>query len=521
MSIPRNALVVAALSCSGLLGGLSLACDAQAASSRSAKPAAIVADPKTGIFVAPSGLDTNPGTASAPVRSLSAGAALAIKAAKPNLWVQAGHYGSPSGLPWGLNVTGGFDASWNDTGLPSSVINDATTDGAALVIDANKFTDPFGPSMTLSHLAVVAKRQSGLSSLTGISLVGPAGSATATLSDVTVTASGAAAGNDGAPFDQPASHGIDGGPGHEGMHLGDDWCADPHLSHGKGGAGARGVDPTTGGGHGGNGGCWDQFSATWGMRGMPLSLSGSGGGPGYDGKPGTRGLDGTRGRDGSLGSTGANASGAFALSPDKRVWSTDGANDGDFGQSGTFGGPGGGGGGGGADSGGCDGGLGAGGGGGASGGAGGAGGRPGEGGGGAIGIIAVTTNLQLINRSSIIAGDGGAGGRGALGQPGGTGGNGGTGGHTDESDGTDGTCGAWIAGGGNGGNGGTGGTGGSGGGGAGGASIAVVMSNGHLTKDSSLTLDAGSGGLGGLNGNDGTSRAATGPSALTATLSTP
>jgi hypothetical protein len=428
------------------------------------------------IFVAPGGLDTNPGTKADPKRELQAALAAASAGKKRQVLVAFGGYGQVK-LVSGISIYGGYDpASWQRRdrfpdgltvvrGSPHGVLADGAKDVVLQHLRVSGVAVEDAPS---------ARSAYGIRAVNGSDL---------TLQRVAVAPGAGAAGSSGAD-------------GRRGLPGGDGGAGEPGSCDGettrRGGAGGTSPVGRTGG-QGGRGSPGDIV-----IESAPAGGGGAGGTPGgaggRDGNPGTPGASGRNGANGATGSPGAG--GASSGDP-QASWL---GRAGGAGGAGAHGNGGGGGGGGGAqqavsvNNG--DGNGGGGGGGGGQGGTGGTGGGPG---GGSFGIYLFNSKI-IIHRSSITAANGGAGGRGGDGGIPGAGGKAGRGGRT---------CISEVGAGGNGGAGGAGGRGGGGGGGAGGPSVAIFRAGASTatTTESKLAVGtAGPGGGGGQSGPGGAGR---------------
>jgi CARDB len=423
------------------------------------------------IFVAPNGLDTNPGTRAQPMKTLAAAVPLAASKGK-DVYAKIGVYPETLIMANGVGVYGGYGAKWQRTlATPTAIIGQSPVFGDTVGAIAN--TINVSTALQLVTLAPQAPTISGSSSY---GLRG-AGSPGLRLDHVTVSVGPGVAGFDG-------SSGVAG-------QAGGDGASPVDINH-TGAAGSSPVGHT--GGNGGPGGNFELYPDPNGGDGAPGQLTtpdawGLMGGPGGPG--GAADIAGGRGYDGDSGRFLGDGSGGvgYNTSPGSGYWST---GDGGNGLTGTDGhGGGGGGGGGGQDS--CicvfpdQGGSGGGGGG---GGQGGGGGGRGQGGGGSFGIYLDNSTGATVRASTVTVADGGAGGLGAGGAFGGSGGGGALGGASSGSNAADGA---------QGGNGGIGGRGGDGGGGAGGPSIAIYGLTSTATPGTTLHL--GTGGLGGSGGS--------------------
>lgn len=399
-------------------------------------------DDSIGVFVSPTGSDSNDGTKAKPVATL--GKALAIVANKPRIYVCEGTYAEDLTINKSVSMYGGFACStWGYTGTKPVVGKSSTPLRVSGVSVA----------MTLEDLDVRAA--SGASA--GESSIG----ATILNSTVSFVRMKLAAGK-GQPGASPAQ------PGQSSK------ATDGVSSIGSGGGGPCSnvcSDGTSLGGKGsdvGNGNAdpgLPFYGGTYpnnGGKGTDSTACGSGGGGGV----------------GVAGSAASLASGATTLGTVTTSWTpTSGA-------TGAAGARGQGGGGGGARAGG--------GGGGGCGGCGGAGGPGGGGGGASIAVLAISSNVTL-SESELAASDAGSGGKGALGalgQPPGAGGNG----FTASPSGCAG------------GDGGQGGGGGAGGGGSGGVSVGILYKGTKPTTDTATDgkITFGTKGNKGLGGSSPT-----------------
>lgn len=415
-----------------------------------------------GVFVAPSGNDTNDGTRETPLKTIAAGLRLAASTAKARVYACAGTYEEKVSIQKGIELYGGFACSdWRYLGNPSRIAPQER--GIALMvsgvqepvllvdfeISAKDGSDPGESSIAafVTESTEVRMRR--------VHLVAGAGVAGSTPGDIPNYAS---VGPDGERY-SPAL-GLSG-------RATTNTCPAP-LANSRGGAegGASGnqgqpgeaaIDPPDPEGATGAGG---RGYADFGSAQCESGRHGSNGLPGAGGYGaplyGTLTTEGWSGRDGQPGGYGGTGQGGGGGG---RRFSPDG---------GGGGGPGG-----------C----------------GGRGGGPGQAGGSSFALLSVTSNM-FLEQCTIRTGPGGAGGGGGRGQvaqassrvvPGGTVGlcNGGRGGH--------------------------GGSGGGGGGGAGGLSLGIGYREAPPILDGSLvrlantfesfTLgaagDAGPGGAGG------------------------
>jgi len=414
----------------------------------SAPIAGCVADPENGIFVSPTGNDSNDGTPSSPLATINAAIDRAASRPAP-IFICSGTFDeSVVVTDDDLALHGGFacptgGAPWVYDEDERPLISPTDPGYALQVTDVN--------GLTLSDLELRSAHATaaGASSIA----VFVSGSDAVTLTRVHITAGDGA---NGASAMAPVSN----------HTTADQTGKDAVLTEGGEATPCACGDATASiGASGGDGG----LSPTAGGAGTPDQ---GGGQPGAVGSCATVGT----GHDGGSAPNESDADGANLLGTLGTSGWTPAA-----GASGLTGEPGQGGGGGAAVTAG-------GGGGGACGGCGGTGGGAGKGGGASIGLVAVMSNVTLV-ASFITTGDAGRGGdgiAGELGQGGGVKGNG-----------VGSAC--------DGGNGGKGGNGGAGGGGAGGISVGVLH-----TGDSTVTADvtfelgmAGPAGTGGGANNNG------------------
>jgi hypothetical protein len=384
-----------------------------------------------GIFVAPTGNDSNAGTKSAPVATLKT--ALQKVGTKSFIFVCEGSYSESVDITQSASIFGGFactDWSYSPTTLPKF-----TATKPDYVFHLDGADDTVIGDLELDAMDGAAG--------TGQSSVGMfvANSQNVKVERLTIHAGMGADGVDG-----------------KGTSLGAQWpdggaLAGHNATASSGGTANMQACPgatSTTGGKGGNGTLNSSFNN--GDPGLP-SLGG--------GSPGDGGATCSNGGTGGNGDAGANGTGATSVGD----IIADGGWQPSAGSEGDIGGPGqGGGGGGGSDNGSFQGG----GGGGGAGGCGGGFGGAGSGGGGSVAVAVLTSSISITS-TTILCDGGGKGGNGVVGEsgqkPGGSGG-------TPAFPG----C--------SGGGGGNGGGGGGGGGGAGGVSIGVVSKGGAVTIDS-------------------------------------
>jgi hypothetical protein len=441
------------------------------------------------VFVSVTGNNANPGTASQPLASIQGGIDRAVALGMRNVLVQAGSYTGSFTMANGVNVAGGYSASWIPGSSPADVmVSGVLLGGQAMAVNMESISLPTSIStMTISGSNASSVDASGNGQSTYVVRV--VNSYGVTLDNLALVSGNAIKGNDGANGTSLTAAASTGGTG---VNAGQLVSTCDITTRRSGGTGAGSGNQR--GGNGGRGGAIDtnclafNYNATPGEIGanavITFGVQGTGGsggagvstcgvgGAGHDGVPGSAGSGGAVAVLGGNGSTG--------------YWVPTGVG----GNGGT--GSAGGGGGGGGGSGGCDVGtddLGAGGGGGGAGGMpsglGGTGGRPG---GWSIGVFARNSTLTVTN--TVItrgnAGPGGKGGNGGSGQPGGPGGQPGSG-NGDAKDG------------GVGGKGGNGGASGAGAGGAGGSSYGILSSASTVTSNN-VSYSGGVAGGGGLSG---------------------
>ena len=468
------------------------------------------------VYVSPGGLDTNPGTLAAPVRTIDRGMALA--AAKDRVvFVAGGDYAETVSLRNGVSVFGGYRADFGDRDLVffTSFITGGPSNGglpSLIAQDIDQFTEFAGFTVDGSD---------ALSAGQGSTAVVVENSTDALhLRDLIVAPGNGSDGANGTPAASVLAqmgiaslaslNGVNGAAGQDGFSAGTAFCANQSTAQATGGVKVCPTDGSTiSGGHGGrsvcpatgcvidlpcgNAGCSDftvngvcDFAAVYADAvPNPTASPGQGTAPGAAGdvtfdapttrynsnfcddnptlrREGDDGGDGGRGTDGGGGQGGLSWNAVFNGATGLWV-----AADGTDGSGGTNGSGGGGGTAGngydvlsGSNAGWDQ--LGGAGGGGGSGGCGMPGGRRGRGGGSVIGVVLILTDTvgPVFENVQVVPGEPGDGGNGGSGAGGGAAGNGGMGG--------DGNF--WCArNGGRGGDGGRGGAGGGGGGGAGGS----------------------------------------------------
>ena len=429
------------------------------------------------IFVAVTGINSNPGTKAAPVRTITEGILKAQAGAKTQVYIGNGTYAETVTLVNGISLYGSYlpASGWSRSATANTQITGSSSAGVVMGIEGNNITS----TTAIDRVMVVTPNatQPGSSNY-GIYCNSCAG---VRLSNSTIIAGSGSPGVAG-------TNGTAGASGSNGLPGGSGSCDGDVLV--QGGAGGNSPCGRTGGAGGAGGRTINNgVSGQTGVGGTSGGIGGVDGDPGGDGQPGGNGAAGSIGTNGTGGS-GGSISGGF--------WS------GTFGANGTAGsngnGGGGGGGGGGQNGTFVDDGTGNGGGGGGAGGCGGGLGTGGTAGGGSFGLFVISSNGFTITNNTIQSSNGGAGGAGGTGGNGGTGGTGGAGGTA---------CSFEVGTGGNGGSGGIGGRGGHGGGGAGGPSFAIYRNSTTLSTTGN-TLSNGAGGNGGTSSGTSGSTGASG-----------
>ncbi len=463
-----------------------------------------------GVFVSPSGLDSNAGTRAAPKRTLSAGVGALATLGKRDLYVAAGTYDEPLELLGlsGVNVAGLYDPStWRRLSTNTTTVR---TGNPALKVDAAnnvlvqgfRFEAGDGAGASATSYGGWVTESQGVK-LESLALVAGRGADGAPGSDGMVGTPGSPGGNgrEGCVYETRGGFGSNEQTACVAFFalIQDTYCpSNPVPPGGGGGASACGFP-------GGAGGTpshfdFDIMPVPSGGAGSPAPNGTGSGGSGVP--PGvTPGMGSSYyGVDGQMGAAGTNGAAASA-----GMFGSGGYTPGNGG-NGTAGSAGRGGGGGGGGAGGrsvifaspianCEA-YGSGGGGGGGGGCGGTLGQGGRGAGASIGLFLFNATVTATGLN-VRSGNGGNGGRGGTG---GTGGNGGAGG-TSLREGDQGE--ATIGGGG--GRGGNGGQGGHGGGGAGGSVYGLVKNSGSTwTPVSGVSFMLGTpGSAGPSSGNAG------------------
>jgi len=487
-------------------------------------------DKTRAVFVSNGGTDNATCDFASPCASVGHAITVAGNRGLSQVFVQAGTYVEVVQPTSGLEIYGGYDATWQrgpvtSAGHESQILGRKASDGQYMALRARNVSN-----VLLADLHLHGPDASGQVGRAGkSSYAAHLVSSQVTFQRVKITGgqgANGAAGSDGTdwPSGDAAARGHDGEDAALASWFGA--CDDGRQAGGTGGSEScgNGAGDTHGGG-GGQGGqpdkdCSGLFgtcslggdcSDTPGLAGSAATVtSGSSGDAGSGGQTctGTAPGAGHAGRvsNGSRGLPG-DAGGLIA----SNYWYAGGGATGGKGLNG-------GGGGGGGGSGGCDNGAfgsdarGAGGGGGGAGGC--RSGHPGGGGGGggsSFGIFAVSNSAAWIYDSQIVRGDGGDGGRGGhggSGQPGGPGGGGGS-----SHSGTGAQAGA------GGGAGGHGGHAGGGGGGAGGSAYGVYTYQ-STAVTSGDTFSGGAVGLGGSGGSSAGSNGYTGSNGARADIGT-
>ena len=426
------------------------------------------------MFVAPDGVDTNPGTKDAPVATVRAAMRLAGFAKRPRVVLAEGKYTENAPLMWvdGVTVVGGFSRSTWARGEGTSELS-----GATLAVVATRLTQ----GGTLAHVVIRAKGAASPDQPSVALWVSdlPEGKAFR-VEDGSALYAGA--GGDGAPgADARYPGALDGARGGDGRPGSVDGEIDP----GTGGSGGRNPScPEANGGSGGSGG--HNYSGFRGIDGRP-SAGGVAGGKGADAN-GCTARDGTsavaKAAPGGAGAAGAGAGdlgewdeAAFRYVPPAAQPGTPGqpgqgggGGGGGSGQSGTF----------------CNDGAGGGGGGGGAGGCGGLGGAGGGSGGPSVALLVLKATV-VVDGAKLATERGGAGGQGGAGEAGGEGGAAGAGatqGAPEIGRGAKGEAGA------------AGGSGGRGGSGSGGPSVGLWVLSGNV-QTASVQFEVGPGGSAG------------------------
>jgi hypothetical protein len=439
----------------------------------------VMEDKTRAIFVSPLGNDVNSGTRASPVRSIVRGLGLAtVAGGGTDVYVANGTYEETIGLQTGVSIYGGYQsATWlrDAAAYPTflaggqSMITVIGLNASDVIIDGMRIRTPHEATATGLSVHTIFLNQT---------------------QNITITNSEITAGNAlGGSGGQFGANGVQGRPGDTGANA---VCTGTPTGGAGGPAGQPGP-PSAGsqlgvaGGEGGDGGSQNVSGENGGTGTASGGLTGGTGGTG--GTPAApAGVEGVAGSNGAAGQNGTGGDQIGTISAAGYV-PADGAN----GTSGTSGSGGGGGGGGSGTASGA-------GGGGGGGGASGGGGNLGQGGTGGPGSFAVFVRAStgiVIDRNTIITGNGGPGGAGGVGGNGGPGGLGGMGG---------GGCGGGGTGG-RGGTGGAGGAGGHGGGGGGGPSIGIIHDAAStVTIGPNNTFQIGLRGEGGFSpGNSGAS----------------
>ena len=361
-----------------------------------------VIDAAYGVFVSPTGSDANPGTKSAPVRTIGQGMDLA-KAAGKRAYVCAGSFAEQlvvAAARDGVNVYGALDCATWSYGLANKVVVAPARTGYALALAGLQ------TGVTFEDIEFDAQSATPAGAGESSVAVFASGSQNVVLHRVTMVAGTATDGSSGAS---------PGGPNPGGGAGASNWYGTPPGYSELNGitAGDAGGAPAT------TCVCRDQSSSTGGAGGGPLNIpTPTAGLPSYgDAGAGAGGMNALSCGSGGTAQNGGDAPGAIADLPGTSLGacSASGWTPG-VGVAGADGkaGQGGGGGGNGRLSNGS-------GGGGACGGCGGAGGKPGLGGGSSIALLSCQSSVALVGctLAARAAGRGGAGGSGEAGQAGG------------------------------------------------------------------------------------------------------
>lgn len=424
------------------------------------------------------------GTEGNPCLTINYGIGEAVSQGLSDVRVSNGTYNEVVELQTGVNIWGGYDASWTQVGM--TTLNGAYSPSLAqyVAVVANGVTG----GAIVSHFDINAPDAFNGKSSYGIHMI----SSDVVVQECIVNGGAGANGNNGNNGAAGTGNALGGANGANGTNITTSSCSTTLTNFGNGATGPAG----TGGGNGGYGGSPDTDCG-----GFPFSFNGA---PqpgqlganaatynfltwGYRGDAGAACADGSNGNDGiTIHGNGGNGA-ATANSLVSNFWVTTTAANGSLGLNGTGGGGGGGGGGCGLS------GENNSGGGGGGGGAGGLrstlAGTGGTSGGNSAAIFVASSNIEVINTVIYIGtgGNGGNGGASGIGATGGLGGNGGTGGGTTGGDGGDG------------GNGANGADSGAGGGGAGGSAYGMYLTN-SLSLTNNLTFNSGTAGSAGLAG---------------------
>jgi len=436
---------------------------------------------------ATTGLDTNAGTQSSPVKTLGRAYAAAGIAGSTLIKMEAASYNEPVVIRSGINIEGGYTVpGWTRGSLYTSFnVGVSPATGSDILV--------------ATVISQVEFKASNSATNNSIALYSNGSNANLEFRDCRFIAGSGATGAAGR-LGQTGADGLNGGNGGRG-----DGSRDSGSAGGLGGAGGGGIEPIgfCHGGNGGNGGSQEQNggvgAAPNGCFGNTLTpLGGAGGSAGDPGNPGSPGVAGNPGGAGSHAQPSPDEN-KGGIGSGIEQWVPFVSNTGQTGVPGTGGS--GGGGGGGEDAFCCDDGGGNGGGGGGGPGAGGGGGLGGQGGYGSFAVFLFESSPTFVDCyfATGSGGNGGAGGNGGNAGIGGSGGLGGTGATSE------------IGAGGNGGSGADGGRGGGGAGGAGGPSYGVYKAVGGSIELSTPDLQSptyavgspGGGGLGGTGSSTG------------------
>jgi hypothetical protein len=417
-----------------------------------------------GIYVHPSGSDSNPGTRAEPLQTVAA-AIQKASAGAVDVYIAHGTYTQTEfRLLSNVNLYGGYDDTFqsrNPSANPTILVG-----GTAALTASSGVSHVKVDGITIRSASATASGGSSYAVLLR-------GARDVSFNGCAVEAGSGARGQDGGPGGVGAA-GAKGSPGSDGD------CSH-NTNPGAGGTGGGAGEAQ--GGAGGAGGMFaNSFVGETGESG-----SGPAGGDGGDGGNLTQ-RKGDGGQTGGAGTPGGNGAGGASFG----VWGASGylpAPGGNGANDGTSG-SGGGGGGGSSGSVGVENGAGNGGGGGGGGGGPGSGGSGGAGGGGSFAIAIIGSTDIVVQGCTLRTGQGGSGGGAGRGGEGGSGGVGGPGAKA---------CQRQIGPGGNGGAGGSGGRGGHGGGGGGGPTVGIVWDTASTLTESGNSYSLGSAGAGGTS----------------------
>lgn len=354
--------------------------------------------PCDAIYVSKTGNDSATGTRADPLKTIGAGIAKAATRTPPvAVYVAAGEYDETVTMKPGVDVYGGYDASWAPSTMATEIVGPSS--GAVLI---DQITVP-----TALHKVTVRSGDATAAGASSYAVI-VTGSRMITLDAVIVQPGRGADGVAGIAGITGGSGGNGGAGGAGQEHSGGLFC-DSHTvpSGGIGGGspcgmnGGRGGDPGVGDGGGASGASIGAIAGGGGGAGggQGAGICNGGGRTAGDGFPGANGAPGGNGMNGVGGSSVGVFVGALYMTSD--------GTSGTPGGNGTGGAGGGGGGGGTAD---CDS-SGSSGGGGGGGGCGGTGGTGGGGGGGpSAAAVCVGSATITIPQTMLNGGTGGTGG---------------------------------------------------------------------------------------------------------------